>query len=99
MIENITPPSLANQGPQVTTSSAAEQKSQFLQLLIAQLESQDPLNPMDGTEFVAQLATFSSLEELISIREVMENVQTVLEETNTLADPQSTGSGTAELLA
>ena len=99
MIENIIPTSLGDKGPQVTTSEAADQKSQFLQLLIAQLESQDPLNPLDGTEFVAQLAQFSSLEQLIGIREVMENVETMLGQTNTTTDPESSGPGAAELIA
>ena len=51
------------------TSSYAEPKEdtgrdQFLTLLIAQLQHQDPFNPMDSTEFTAQLAQFSSLEQL-----------------------------------
>src|SRR3954469_8849726 len=50
------------------TSKAEQQKSQFLQLLVAQLKGQNPLDPKDGTEFVSQLAQFSSLEELINIR-------------------------------
>ncbi|MBI2399506.1 MAG: flagellar biosynthesis protein FlgD [Deltaproteobacteria bacterium] len=37
-------------------------KDAFLKLLVTQLENQDPLNPTDNTEFVAQLAQFSSLE-------------------------------------
>jgi flagellar basal-body rod modification protein FlgD len=41
--------------------------AQFLQLLVAQLQNQDPMNPVDNQQFVAQLATFSSLEQLISI--------------------------------
>ncbi len=63
----------------LTTSRAQEQKSEFLQLLVAQLKGQDPLNPMDGTQFVTQLAQFSSLEELINIREVMEKVHQALD--------------------
>ncbi len=39
-------------------------KDDFLTLLIAQLENQDPLNPADATEFTAQLAQFSQLEQL-----------------------------------
>ena len=56
-----------------------EKKSQFLQLLVAQLKGQDPLNPLEGSEFVAQLAQFSSLEELINIKDVLKNVQQLLE--------------------
>jgi flagellar basal-body rod modification protein FlgD len=41
--------------------------NQFLQLLVAQLKNQDPMNPTDNQQFLAQLATFSSLEQLISI--------------------------------
>jgi flagellar basal-body rod modification protein FlgD len=44
-------------------------KSQFLELLVAQLQNQDPLDPVDNQQFVAQLATFSSLEQLISINQ------------------------------
>jgi flagellar basal-body rod modification protein FlgD len=46
-------------------------KSQFLQLLVTQLQNQDPLNPMDNTQFVTQLATFSSLEQLMSINQAV----------------------------
>jgi flagellar basal-body rod modification protein FlgD len=41
----------------------------FLKLLVEQLKHQDPLAPQDGTQFVAQLAQFNSLEQLISINE------------------------------
>jgi len=40
----------------------------FLQLLVAQLKNQDPLSPTDSTQFVAQLAQFSELEQVIGIR-------------------------------
>ncbi len=48
------------------------EKDDFLRLLVAQLSHQDPLNPQDGSQFVAQLAQFSSLEQLISIRQAAE---------------------------
>ncbi len=44
-------------------------KTDFLNLLVAQLKNQDPMNPMNGQDFIAQLATFSSLEQLISIND------------------------------
>lgn len=42
-------------------------KEDFLKLLVTQLQHQDPLNPSDPTEFTAQLATFSSLEQLFTV--------------------------------
>jgi flagellar basal-body rod modification protein FlgD len=52
-----------------TVSKATTQigTDQFLKLLVAQLQNQDPMNPVDNQQFVAQLATFSSLEQLVSI--------------------------------
>ena len=42
-------------------------KEDFLKLLVTQLRNQDPLSPMDGSEFAAQLAQFSTVEQLIEI--------------------------------
>lgn len=49
-------------------------KEEFFEMLIAQLKYQDPLNPMDGTDFTAQLAQFSSLEQLINMNTNLETV-------------------------
>lgn len=46
-------------------------KDEFLQLLVAQLKNQDPMNPMNSEEFAAQLAQFSSLEQLIEMNETL----------------------------
>jgi len=48
-----------------TPSSTGADRDTFLKLLTAQLANQDPLNPMDNTAFVAQLAQFSALEQAI----------------------------------
>jgi flagellar basal-body rod modification protein FlgD len=42
-------------------------KNEFLNLLVTQLSNQDPLNPMDSTESIAQLAQFSALEQMQNI--------------------------------
>ena len=44
-------------------------KDDFMKLLVTQMENQDPLNPLKDTEFIAQLAQFSSLEQLYGINE------------------------------
>lgn len=49
--------------PPVTTEEMLG-KDDFLRLLVAQMQHQDPLNPMDNQQFVAQLAQFSSLEQI-----------------------------------
>ncbi len=41
----------------------------FLKLLVTQIKNQDPLQPQDATQFVAQLAQFSSLEQQIQMRQ------------------------------
>lgn len=48
----------------------------FLKLLIAQLQNQDPLQPMDNQQFAVQLATFNSLEQLIGINDKLGSLQT-----------------------
>jgi len=52
-----------------STSKTTMGKDAFLTLLITQLQHQDPLNPADSTEFTAQLAQFSSLEQLNNVNE------------------------------
>ena len=68
-----------------TSESSKLGKDQFLQLLVAQLKNQDPLNPVDNQDFIAQLATFSSLEQLTAINTGVNQLVTI--------DQGSTGSG------
>lgn len=55
-------------------------RDEFLTMLLAQLQNQDPLNPQDATEFTAQLATFSMLERLIAIQTGIGRVERLLED-------------------
>lgn len=44
-------------------------KDAFMQLLVAQMKNQDPMSPVDNQEYIAQLAQFSSLEEMQGVNE------------------------------
>ncbi|RPH92609.1 flagellar hook capping protein [candidate division KSB1 bacterium] len=52
---------------QIGSRSDAMDRADFLQMLTAQLQAQDPLNPLSSEDFASQLATFSSLQELQGI--------------------------------
>lgn len=66
---------VSSQGGQTSAAKTESLgKDDFLHLLVTQLQNQDPLNPSDSTEFTAQLATFSSLEELQNISSTLEGV-------------------------
>ncbi len=57
-------------------------KQDFLKLLMAQLQNQDPMKPMDDTQMIAQMAQFSALEasqQLNSTMQTSNNMQTVLQ--------------------
>jgi len=51
-----------------TGTDSLANESTFLTLLVTQLKNQNPMNPMDGTAFVTQLAQFSDLEQNVAMR-------------------------------
>ena len=50
-------------------------RNEFLTLLITQLKNQNPLNPLESADFTAQLAQFSSLEQLFGMNDSLADIQ------------------------
>src|SRR5579862_3557662 len=71
-----------------STDSLANE-STFLQLLMAQVQNQDPTNPADPAQFVGELVSFSQLEQLLGINQGVQSLVT------TSAPATSTNKGTS----
>ena len=70
MISPTTSPDLFSNGLSTTAAPKKQlDKDAFLQLLVAQLKNQDPLSPLQPHEFAAQLAQFTSVEQLKTLNE------------------------------
>lgn len=68
-------------------------ESTFLNLLVSQLQYQDPLNPVDSTEFITQLTGYSQLEQLINIDQSTTTLASAVTSTTTPATGTTSGSG------
>ncbi|AEP90780.1 flagellar hook capping protein [Bacillus subtilis subsp. subtilis str. RO-NN-1] len=55
----------------VSTNNSSLGKDEFLKILMTQVQNQDPLNPVDDKEFISQMATFSSLEQMMNLNTTM----------------------------
>jgi len=65
--EAVTASGMAGLMPASTTAATDESKEMFLQLMVAQLRYQDPMNPADSSEFLAQNAQFTALEKMQAV--------------------------------
>lgn len=86
-------------GTQTSSSTASNggvdqlaSEQTFLKLFVTQLQNQDPLNPQDGTQFVAQLAEFSNLEQALQMREDLDSIRDTLNTALTPATSQTSDS-------
>lgn len=67
-------------GTSTTTTTSTNKndslgKDDFLKMLVTQLQNQDPLNPMEDTQFISQMAQFSSLEQMQNMSTAMETTK------------------------
>ncbi len=101
------PPTSGTSGTQnsaTSSSSAADNATldynDFLQLMVAQLQNQDPLNPTDSTEYMSQIAQFSSVEQGINTNSKLDQLlansnisqaSTIVGHTLTIADGTTSG--------
>src|ERR1043166_4244884 len=80
-LQNVTSTTPTNSTTQTAPNETAT-KDDLLKLLIAQLQNQDPLQPMENQQFSVQLATFNSLEQLIDINKSLGALQSTQTQTN-----------------
>lgn len=63
---------LTNKPTTTSTGNSSLGKDEFLKILMTQLQNQDPLNPMQDKEFIAQMAQFSTLEQTTNMASMLE---------------------------
>jgi len=96
---------VAQQASPTSTSSSSGTNGQimgvsanedtFLTLLVAQLKNQDPLSPTDSTQFVSELAQFSSLEQLVTMNQNVATITKTVAPGSTTTDASSTSGATS----
>lgn len=74
-----------------TSNNDSLGKDAFLKILFAQLQNQDPLSPMDDKEFIGQMATFSSLEQLTNMNQTLEKFVESASQANLIAFSEFVG--------
>ncbi len=87
---NSTPSSSSTTSTDSTTNALGDEQT-FLQLLVAQIQNQNPLDPTDSTTFITQLAQFSDLEQLININQSVGQIDVAVGGTT---NSQESSSGT-----
>src|SRR5574344_1020329 len=70
------------------TATQSLGKDDFLKLLITQLSNQDPTSPMDNTEFISQMAQFSSLEQMTNMSTGFDRLSSMLTSNNRPGAPE-----------
>ena len=72
-------------GNPLDMNSASSLENEFISLMVAQIQNQDPLNPLDGTEYVSQLAQFSQVQSTENMSTMMQNSMVLLDNMQVLS--------------
>jgi len=80
-----TSPQAGSSGAASSLSQLSEDYTRFLTLLTAQIANQDPLAPMDSSQFVTQLAQLSQVEQSVKVNSNLEGIQSKLDNFATMA--------------
>ena len=86
-----TPPPASGSPAAASVGNPTVNKNMFLQLLVAQIRNQDPLNPADGVQFLTQLAQFTQLEQTLGMSTDLAAIRADLDK---LVPPAKTDSQT-----
>jgi flagellar basal-body rod modification protein FlgD len=85
-----TPDPAAAPKPAASQTDALANKATFLQLLVAQIKNQNPLQPQDGVQFISQLAQFSGLEQAMTTNQELTAIHDLLaQQAKASADPKA----------
>lgn len=90
-ISNYTGATYQNTSATSSNNQMGSEYNSFIKLLTAQVRNQDPLSPMDSTQFVEQLATFSSLEQLVNSNTALASIASMISDLNGLMASQWLG--------
>ena len=83
-IDTNNPPLLTADELPKKTEGGQMGKDQFLKLFVAQLQHQDPMNPMEDSEFMGQMASFSTLEQVSNLAAANERIANSLQSTSAI---------------
>ncbi|MBV9500141.1 MAG: hypothetical protein JO138_12275 [Acidobacteriaceae bacterium] len=87
--------SSSSNSPTAAADPLANQTT-FLQLLVAQLKNQNPMDPMDGTTFVTQLAQFSDLEQNLAMRQDLDAIDSKYTGSSSVSSSAAASSGSQQ---
>jgi flagellar basal-body rod modification protein FlgD len=75
-VSSSTPTTGSNASTAAASSDSTVNENMFLQLLVAQIQNQDPSNPTDGTQFITELAQFQQVQQSVNDGQTLSSILT-----------------------